>query len=65
MLEENQAHPRGGWELPLPPQEIEEKFRANARLALPAEKVERIIDSLQKLEHLASITALGDLLDSK
>jgi 2-methylcitrate dehydratase PrpD len=65
MLEENQPHPRGGLESPLPPEEIEQKFRANSRLALPAEKLERIIDSVQKLEHLASITALGDLLDSK
>jgi 2-methylcitrate dehydratase PrpD len=64
-LEENQPHPRGGWESPLPPQEIEEKFRANAGLALPAEKVNRIIDSVQKLEHLASVAALSDLLDPR
>jgi 2-methylcitrate dehydratase PrpD len=63
MLEENQPHPRGGLESPLPPEEIEQKFRANATLALAAEKVERIVDSVEKLEHLASITALSDLLD--
>ena len=63
ILEENQAHPRGGFESPLPPEEIEQKFRANARLALPAEKVDRIVDSVKKLEHLSSITALSDLLD--
>jgi 2-methylcitrate dehydratase PrpD len=62
ILEENQPHPRGGWESPLPREEIEQKFRANARLALAAEKVDRIIDSVQKLEHLSSITALSDLL---
>jgi 2-methylcitrate dehydratase PrpD len=63
VLEENQPHPRGGLESPLPPEEIEQKFRANARLALPAEKVDRIVDSVKKLEHLSSITALSDLLD--
>jgi 2-methylcitrate dehydratase PrpD len=62
VLEENQPHPRGGLESPLPPEEIEQKFRANARLALPAEKVDRIVDSVKKLEHLSSITALSDLL---
>jgi 2-methylcitrate dehydratase PrpD len=62
-LEENQPHPRGGLESPLPPEEIEQKFRANARLALPADKVDRIVDSVKKLEHLSSITALSDLLD--
>ncbi|MGH7775296.1 MAG: MmgE/PrpD family protein [Candidatus Binatia bacterium] len=39
ILEENQPYPRGGLESPLPPAEIEEKFRANAMLALPQEKV--------------------------
>jgi 2-methylcitrate dehydratase PrpD len=63
VLEQNQPHPRGGLESPLPPEEIEQKFRANARLALAAEKVDRIVDSVQKLEHLSSITALSDLLD--
>jgi 2-methylcitrate dehydratase PrpD len=63
MLEENQPHPRGGLESPLPPEEIEQKFRANAHLALPPEKVHRIVDSVKKLEHLSSITALSDLLD--
>ncbi len=41
VLEENQPYPRGGYEEPLPPEEIEEKFRANARLALPLTTVER------------------------
>jgi 2-methylcitrate dehydratase PrpD len=62
VLEENQAHPRGGLEDPLPPGEIEEKFRANARLALPEEKVERILDSARRLEQLSSIGTLSDLL---
>ncbi len=62
VLEENQPHPRGGYEDPLPPQEIEEKFRNNARLALPAERVERILDSMRELEQLPSIKSLSDLL---
>jgi 2-methylcitrate dehydratase PrpD len=62
-LAENQPHPRGGFEDPLPPAEIEEKFRANARLALPEEKVERILDSVRRLEQLSSIGTLSDLLN--
>jgi len=62
VLEENQPHPRGGLEDPLPPQEIEEKFRANARLALPAEKVERLFATARRLEELSAISALTDLL---
>jgi 2-methylcitrate dehydratase PrpD len=63
ILEENQAHPRGGYEDPLPPEEIEEKFRANARLALPAEKVAAVLDSTLRLEQLQSIGMLADLLN--
>lgn len=62
VLEENQPHPRGGLESPLPPEEIEEKFRANARLALSQEKVNRIVDLVRQLEQLPSITVLSDLL---
>jgi 2-methylcitrate dehydratase PrpD len=63
VLEENQAHPRGGFESPLPPEEIEEKFRANARLALPEGRLDGIINSVKRLEQLRSITALSDLLE--
>ncbi len=62
VLEENQPHPRGGLEDPLPPEEIIEKFRANARLALPVEIGERIIDVVKHLEGLNSIAALSELL---
>jgi 2-methylcitrate dehydratase PrpD len=62
VWEENQPHPRGGYEDPLPPQEIEEKFRSNARLALPPEKVERILDLVRRLEQLPNIKSLSDLL---
>ncbi len=62
ILEDNQPHPRGGLEDPLPPGEIEEKFRANARLALPAAKVERLLDSVKQLERLPAIAQLTDHL---
>ncbi|MBI1998263.1 MAG: MmgE/PrpD family protein [Deltaproteobacteria bacterium] len=62
VLEENQPHPRGGFEDPLPPGEIEEKFRSNARLALPEGKVEGILDSVRRLERLPAIAQLTDHL---
>ncbi len=63
ILEENQPHPRGGFESPLPPEEIEDKFRANARLALPAAKVDELLDMIRQLEQLPSITGLTQLLN--
>jgi len=62
VLEENQPYPRGGFESPLPPEEIEAKFRANARLVLPEGQLDLIIKSVKTLEQLESITALSDLL---
>jgi 2-methylcitrate dehydratase PrpD len=62
MFEENQPHPRGGLENPLPPQEVEEKFRANARLALPASRVDDIVDTVNRLEQLAGISILTEKL---
>jgi 2-methylcitrate dehydratase PrpD len=62
VLEENQPHPRGGLEDPLPPEEIEEKFRANARLALSAANVERVLELVRQLERLPAISALADQL---
>jgi 2-methylcitrate dehydratase PrpD len=64
VLEENQPHPRGGFEDPLPPAEIEEKFRANAGLTLSAAKVEDIIQTVQRLEELPAISILTDKLIS-
>jgi 2-methylcitrate dehydratase PrpD len=63
VLEENQPHPRGGFESPLPPEEIEQKFRANARLALPEGRLDLIVESVKRLEQLTSIAALSALLD--
>jgi 2-methylcitrate dehydratase PrpD len=62
LLEENQPHPRGGFEDPLPPREIEEKFRANARLALPAGKVDEIVQLIGRLEEIPSIGILTENL---
>ena len=62
ILEENQPHPRGGLETPLPPEEIEAKFRANARLALPEGQLDLIVKSVKTLEQLPSITTLTDQL---
>jgi 2-methylcitrate dehydratase PrpD len=64
ILEENQAHPRGGLDDPLAPDEIEAKFRANARLALTDTNIQRILDRVAKLEELPAISALTDLLFS-
>ena len=62
VYEENQPHPRGGFEDPLPPAEIEEKFRANAALALPIEQVEAVVDTVKRLEQLSSLSILTELL---
>ena len=62
VLEENQPHPRGGLESPLPPSEIEDKFRANAKLALPEKVVEAIIPTVRRLEELPKIEELSSLL---
>jgi hypothetical protein len=47
---------------PLPPAEIEEKFRNNASLALPKEKVEAIVGAVRNLENRQTIGAVADLL---
>ena len=62
LLEENQPHPRGGFEDPLPPREIEEKFRANARRALPAGKVDEVVKLIDRLEEIPSVGILTDKL---
>jgi 2-methylcitrate dehydratase PrpD len=65
VLEENQPHPRGGFEDPLPPEVIENKFRANAKLALPAAGVEKIVEAVKHLEQLPSIGSLSELFISR
>jgi 2-methylcitrate dehydratase PrpD len=62
LLEENQPYPRGGYEDPLPPEEIAEKFRANARLALAPDRVDALLDSMRRLEQLETVETLSNLL---
>jgi 2-methylcitrate dehydratase PrpD len=62
VLEENQPHPRGGFEDPLPPEEIESKFRANAQLRLPPARAEEIVAAVNRLEELPKITSITELL---
>jgi 2-methylcitrate dehydratase PrpD len=64
VVEANQPHPRGGFESPLPPQEIEAKFRANAALALSGRAVDAIIEIVRDVEKLPQLRALTDLLTS-
>ena len=59
---EDQLHPRGGYEDPLPPEEIEAKFRTNARLALAESRVEKVVKLVQRLEELPAISMLTETL---
>jgi 2-methylcitrate dehydratase PrpD len=61
-LEENQPHPRGGLEDPLSAKELEDKFRANASLVLGQNKINEIIATVDRLEKIASVDTLSDLL---
>jgi 2-methylcitrate dehydratase PrpD len=60
VFTEDQLHPRGGYEDPLPAEEIEAKFRANARLALAEDDVEAIIQLVEQLEELPAISRLTE-----
>lgn len=62
IFQEDQLHPRGGFEDPLPPEEIEAKFRANARLALPQSRVDEIVDLVRQIEQLPAIGMLTERL---
>jgi len=62
IFTEDQLHPRGGYEDPLPPEEIEAKFRANAQLALDENRVEEVVKLVQRLERLPTISILTETL---
>jgi 2-methylcitrate dehydratase PrpD len=64
VFEENQPHPRGGLEDPLPPAEIAAKFRANAGLVLSERKIEKVLDLVAGLEQLPAIAILTEGLIS-
>jgi hypothetical protein len=60
-LEARAPHGRGGPERPLPSHAIVEKFRDNARRALPAARVaalERAVLDLDRLKSLAEVMRL-------
>jgi 2-methylcitrate dehydratase PrpD len=58
-LAARQDRPRGGPDLPMSQADMEAKFRGNARLALPADKVERLVTAVGGL---ARATRLDDLV---
>jgi len=57
-LRERQDRPHGGPDAPLTRAEVEAKFRGNAALALPADKVERVIQLVDGLADGAALTGL-------
>jgi hypothetical protein len=62
IFTEDQLHPRGGYEDLLAPEEIEAKFRANARLALADSRIGEVLKLMQRLEQLPAISRLTEAL---
>jgi 2-methylcitrate dehydratase PrpD len=58
VLEETQDAPRGGPERPLPPEELQAKFRANAGRALPAAQVDGLIAGLLAIDTAADVAPI-------
>jgi 2-methylcitrate dehydratase PrpD len=58
VMEERQDHPRGGPDFPMTREELEAKFRANAGLLLPLEKIEEVITAVGGLAALRQLTPL-------
>jgi 2-methylcitrate dehydratase PrpD len=61
QFHERQDRPRGGPDLPMSREAIEEKFRGNAALAIPAEQARRAIEHAA---HLAELPGLAPLMDA-
>jgi 2-methylcitrate dehydratase PrpD len=61
VVEERQNQPKGGPDFPMTREELEAKFRANARLVLSNEKVERVI---RDVDSLAACSQLVSLMQS-
>ena len=57
-LRERQDRPRGGPDAPLTRAEVEAKFRGNAELSLPPDRVERVIRAVDGLAAGAPLTEL-------
>jgi 2-methylcitrate dehydratase PrpD len=62
VLEERQPHPRGGPDFPMAPGELEGKFRANASLLLPPEKIEACVGAARRLAELPDLVPLAEAL---
>jgi 2-methylcitrate dehydratase PrpD len=56
------VHARGSFENPLARAEVEGKFRTYAKARLPAARIEEVIDTVNRLEHLPSARSLIELL---
>jgi len=64
VVEERQDHPRGGPDFPMTRDELEAKFRANAGLPLPRERIEEVIKAVDGMAALRHLTTLMTSLRS-
>jgi 2-methylcitrate dehydratase PrpD len=55
-------HPRGALENPMTATQVEDKFRTYAEGVIPANAVDKVIDTVNGLENVASARTLTDLL---
>jgi 2-methylcitrate dehydratase PrpD len=62
VLRERQDRPRGGPDLPMSAEELTAKFRGNAGLVLPGDRIDRVAGAVQRLA--GSRERLADLLAS-
>ncbi len=58
VVEERQAHSRGGPDIPMRREELEAKFRGNAALLIPEEKMEQIIRDVGAMAAGGQLTSL-------
>lgn len=58
VVEERQDHPRGGPHFPMTREELEAKFRGNAGLLLPEEKIEQIIRGIHGMARDGQLASL-------
>jgi 2-methylcitrate dehydratase PrpD len=58
VVEDRQDHPRGGPDSPMTRDEVEAKFRANAGLLLPLEKIEEVIKAVDGMAAARQLTSL-------
>jgi 2-methylcitrate dehydratase PrpD len=61
-VEHNGPINRGGPERPLGGEEVREKYRRNASRALAPNRVEELMEAVERVERLPGLRALGDLL---